>query len=74
MTKSIKVSELGKVNEEFKNLEKKVKGFLKDYDENKEGEEGYEEIDLEELTDEKKRTKLAQDIDNKDNPSKESKL
>ncbi|RHZ36532.1 leucine-rich repeat domain-containing protein [endosymbiont GvMRE of Glomus versiforme] len=65
ITKGIKTNELGMVNKTFKVLEKKVKDFLNDYDENKEGEEGYEEIDLEELTNKEKRKKLAQDLNDK---------
>lgn len=61
MTKSIKIGSLGKVNKAFKDLKGKVDGFLKDYDEDENG-----EIDLEELK--SKRKELAQDLlDNEEN-------
>ncbi|CAG8524318.1 649_t:CDS:2 [Cetraspora pellucida] len=52
-------SELGKTRT-VKNLKKKTEKLLEIYDENKEQEEGYGEIDLEELIE--KRTELANDL------------
>ncbi|WP_147410101.1 hypothetical protein [endosymbiont GvMRE of Glomus versiforme] len=54
-------SELGET-QTVKNIKQKTKELLEIYDENNKGEEGYEEIDLEELTDEKKRTELSLDL------------
>ncbi|CAI2194101.1 17286_t:CDS:2 [Funneliformis geosporum] len=55
-------SELGRTNQIVKDLKERTEELLEIYDEDEEGKEGYGEIDLEELTDKDKRTKLAQDL------------
>jgi Leucine-rich repeat (LRR) protein len=68
ITKSIKSSERGRINETFKDLKEKVDNFLKEYDQEDENEEKNEEIDLGELI--AKRKNLAQELTKEKDQSK----